>query len=202
MVMMPAKTFRDLPTWPLSRPRRKHGTQVPGLVGSVLGSTEYERRSRTQHNVPFPLFLSYSTAMTTHWRTWMDSAVLRSAVPLFRMYTSSNVAVSSVHILTTAGHLLYSAVWNLLFLCTTSACSFGSLDRRLVRLDLVLASHPHESSPGLPRSLQFTHRRLPEQPDLCKIALQQALNRQDRLDQQGIGVLHVDVHEPRRLSAT
>ena len=93
---------------------------------------------------------------------------------------------------------LYEA--SLLVLRTTPPVLLSSLHARLVALDLTLA-HIHEATSSLPRSLQVTLGRLAPEVDLDQVALERGLERDDRLDDKRVGVLHVEVHKGHHANA-
>jgi hypothetical protein len=82
----------------------------------------------------------------------------------------------------------------LFFLHSSSATPLGSLNAGFVALDLT-ATHAHHSSRGFPRPLQVSSSLLPKEMDLNEIALEGSLDGDDRLDQERVGVLEVQVHD-------
>ena len=84
---------------------------------------------------------------------------------------------------------------SLLVLNTTSACLFGGFDAFLVGLDITGTLHAHQTARGLPGSLELANGRLSEQVDLDQVALKGALEGNDGLDEEGVGVLEVEVHD-------
>ena len=91
---------------------------------------------------------------------------------------------------------------HLLLLGTATARSLGLLDALLVRLDLTTALHgSHESRSCLPWSLELADGRGAEQVHLDEVALESALEGDNRLDQEGVGVLEVDVHDAHHANA-
>jgi hypothetical protein len=89
-----------------------------------------------------------------------------------------------------------SHVYNpLLLLGTATASPLSSLNGLLVASNLTtLLERAHERSSSLERSLEVTLSWLAEEVDLDEVALEGALERDDGLDQERVGVLHVQVH--------
>lgn len=86
---------------------------------------------------------------------------------------------------------------HLLFLRTTPVLP-RSLNASLIGLYLVASSsrqRSHETTSSLERSLEITRSRSTEQVDLDNVALECALERDDALNEQRVGVLEVKVHE-------
>lgn len=85
----------------------------------------------------------------------------------------------------------------LLLLGATAASLLSSLDSLLVALDgaASLLHSAHEALGLLERSLEVTRGGVAEDVDLEQVALDDRLDGDDALDDQGIGVLHVDVHK-------
>jgi hypothetical protein len=90
---------------------------------------------------------------------------------------------------------------HLLLLGTTSPRPFRSLDALLIRLDLAPLHGTHEATAGLPRPLELAARGLAEQVDLDKVAFESALDGDDRLDDEWVRVLEVDVHDAHHADA-
>jgi len=84
---------------------------------------------------------------------------------------------------------------NLLVLDATTASALGSLDALLVRLDLAARHGAHHATSRLPWSRQIAGCGLAEEVDLDEVALERALERDDGLDEERVGVLEVDVHD-------
>lgn len=83
----------------------------------------------------------------------------------------------------------------LLLLGTTTASLLGSLDGLLVALGLTVLHGTHEATSSLEGTLELAGGGLAVEVDLDEVALEQALDGDDALDQQRVGVLHVEVHE-------
>lgn len=85
----------------------------------------------------------------------------------------------------------------LLFLGTAAASLLSGLDSLLVALDgaATLLHSAHEALCLLERSLEITRGGLAEDVDLEQVALDDGLDGDDALDDQGIGILHVEVHK-------
>jgi len=79
----------------------------------------------------------------------------------------------------------------LLLLDTAAVVPLGILDRGLVALGLGLG---HEAAAALEGTSKVSGGGLTEDVDLDQIGFDGALERDDRLDQQRVGVLHVQVH--------
>lgn len=88
----------------------------------------------------------------------------------------------------------------LVLLDTTSPVLLRVLDGRLVAPDLTLG-HAQEALGRLERPLEVSDGRLAEQVDLHQVALQRALEGDDRLDQERVGVLEVQVHHAHHAHA-
>ena len=86
---------------------------------------------------------------------------------------------------------------NLLLLRTTCALPLRGLHALLIRARRPSTTHERSKRTprSLPRPLKITGRRLSENVDLDKFTLDGVLDRHDGLDHQGVGVVHVDVHE-------
>jgi hypothetical protein len=84
---------------------------------------------------------------------------------------------------------------DLLVLDATTASTLGGLDALLVRLDLTTLHGAHDAASRLPRPGKVAGSGLTEEVNLDEVALESALERNDRLDKQRVGVLHVQVHE-------
>jgi hypothetical protein len=89
---------------------------------------------------------------------------------------------------------------SLLLLDTAPPVLLRALNRRLVALDLARA-HAHEAGSGLEGALQITRSGLAKHVDLDEVRLQRALDGEDRLDQEGVGVLEVQVHDTHHADA-
>jgi hypothetical protein len=83
---------------------------------------------------------------------------------------------------------------SLILLGTTAATSLCGFDAFLVGLDIT-AGTAHETARGLPGSLEFANCRLSEQVNLDQVALEGALEGDDGLDEERVGVLEVKVHD-------
>lgn len=83
----------------------------------------------------------------------------------------------------------------LLFLGAAAARLLGSLDGLLVALSLALLHGAHEAGGLLEGALEVAAGGLAVDVDLDEVALEGALDGQDALDEEGVGVLHVQVHE-------
>jgi hypothetical protein len=89
----------------------------------------------------------------------------------------------------------------LLLLGTTAAGPLGSLDGLLVALRRAALEAAHEAGGRLEGALEVAAGGLAENVDLDQVGLDGALERDDGLDQQGVGVLHVQVHETHHSDA-
>lgn len=85
----------------------------------------------------------------------------------------------------------------LLLLGTAAAGLLGSLDGLLVALDTAVGTlhGAHEALGSLEGSLEIARGGLAKDVDLGKVALEDGLDGDDALDDQGVGVLHVEVHK-------
>lgn len=83
----------------------------------------------------------------------------------------------------------------LFVLDTTTAGTLSSLDALLVGLDLTSLHRTHEATGSLPGASELTGGGLAEEVDLDEVALKGALEGNNRLDQERVGVLHVEMHE-------
>lgn len=85
----------------------------------------------------------------------------------------------------------------LLLLGTAAASLLSGLDSLLVALDgaASLLHGAHEALCLLERSLEVARGGMAEDMDFEEVALDDGLDGDDALDNQGIGVLHVKVHE-------
>lgn len=83
----------------------------------------------------------------------------------------------------------------LLLLGTTAAGTLGSLNGLLVASSGAALETLHEAGGSLERTLEVAGGGLAKDVDLDEVALEGALEGDDGLDQEGVGVLHVDVHE-------
>ena len=92
---------------------------------------------------------------------------------------------------------------SLLLLRTTAAGLLSRLDTLLVGLNFAstLSSHAHEACGRLPRPLEVARRWLAEEVNLDQVALESALERDDTLDEQRVGVLEVEVHHTHHAHA-
>jgi hypothetical protein len=84
---------------------------------------------------------------------------------------------------------------NLLVLNTTTTSTLSSLDALLVGLDLTTRHSAHHATGRLPWSRQIASCGLTQEVDLDEVALESALERNDGLDEERVGVLEVDVHD-------
>lgn len=82
----------------------------------------------------------------------------------------------------------------LLLLGTATARSLGSLDSLAVALGGALHA-AHEASGSLEGPLEVARSGLAEGVDLEEVVLEGALEGDDALDEQRVGVLEVDVHD-------
>jgi len=73
---------------------------------------------------------------------------------------------------------------SLLLLGTTTASLLGSLNALLVGLDVTSALHAHQTTRGLPRSLELADSWLSEEVHLDQVALESALEGNDGLDEK------------------
>lgn len=87
---------------------------------------------------------------------------------------------------------------NLILLDTTGTRGLDSLNGSLVGLDVRTSTREslHDTRSSLERSLQLARSGSSPKVDLDNVGLQSRLDGRDRLHEQGVGVLHVDVHEP------
>lgn len=85
----------------------------------------------------------------------------------------------------------------LLLLGTTATSLFSGLDSLFIALDgaASLLHGTHEALSLLERSLEVTRGGVAEDVDLEQVAFDDGLDGDDALDNQGVGVLHVHVHE-------
>lgn len=86
----------------------------------------------------------------------------------------------------------------LLLLGTTTAGLLGELDALLVGLDVAgvgAAHHATEATSGLPGTLELANSGSAEEVDLDEVALESALEGDDGLDEKGVGVVEVKVHD-------
>jgi hypothetical protein len=84
---------------------------------------------------------------------------------------------------------------DLLLLGTTPASLLGSLNRLLIALDGTALEPAHESRGSLERTLEVTGGGLAEEVDLGHVVLEGALEGDDALDEEGVGVVEVEVHD-------
>jgi hypothetical protein len=82
----------------------------------------------------------------------------------------------------------------LLIFDTAATGALSSLDALLVSLDLAAGHGTHHSARSLPWSLQVTGRRLTQEMNFDKVALESALERDDGLNKKRVRVLEIDVH--------
>lgn len=93
---------------------------------------------------------------------------------------------------------------DLFLLGTATASLLRGLDALLVCFDLALAlalHHAGEPSVGLPRSLQVAAGGVAENVHLDEVLLEGALERDDGLDEQRVGVVEVQVHDAHHADA-
>src|SRR5690242_18453976 len=83
----------------------------------------------------------------------------------------------------------------LFVLDTTTAGTLSSLNALLVGLDLTSLHRTHEATGSLPGASKLTGGGLAEEVDLDEVALEGALEGNNGLDQERVGVLHVEMHE-------
>lgn len=85
---------------------------------------------------------------------------------------------------------------HLLLLGATTSSLLSSLNRLLIRLDSGIAiESAHEPGSSLEGALEVTSSWLTEEVDLDQVTLERALEWNNGLDQQWVGILHVQVHE-------
>lgn len=89
----------------------------------------------------------------------------------------------------------------LLVLDATAASTLGLLDALLVGLDLAAGHGAHEAAASLEGALEVAGSGLAEQVDLDQVALEGALERDDALDEERVGVLEVEVHDAHHADA-
>jgi hypothetical protein len=82
---------------------------------------------------------------------------------------------------------------SLLRLHSTPAGHFCGLNTLLVGLDL--AGTAHQTARCLPGSLELANCRLSEQVNLDQVAFEGALEGDDGLDEERVGVLEVEMHD-------
>lgn len=83
----------------------------------------------------------------------------------------------------------------LLLLGTTTARALSGLDGLLVALDGATLHGAHEALGSLEGALEVAGGGLAPDVDLDNVVLKGALQGDDALDEEGVGVLEVDVHE-------
>lgn len=86
----------------------------------------------------------------------------------------------------------------LLLLSATTASLLGELNALLVGLDVAsvgAAHHAAEAAGSLPGTLELAGGGLAEDVDLDEVALEGALEGNDGLDQERVGVVEVEVHD-------
>lgn len=83
----------------------------------------------------------------------------------------------------------------LLLLGATTASTLGGLDSLLVALGRATLHGAHEALGLLEGALEVAGSGLAKDVDLDNVALEGALDGDDALDEQGVGVLEVHVHE-------
>jgi hypothetical protein len=84
---------------------------------------------------------------------------------------------------------------SLLLLGTTTASTLSSLNGLLVALGRATLHGAHEALGLLEGTLEVTGGRLAKDVDLDHVVLEGALDGDDALDEERVGVLHVDMHE-------
>lgn len=84
-----------------------------------------------------------------------------------------------------------NGTFNLLLLNTTTPILLSGLNGSLVGLG---CTGGHESTTGLEGTSEITSSGLAEEVDLGEVGLKGALERDDGLDKEGVGVLEVQVH--------
>jgi hypothetical protein len=91
----------------------------------------------------------------------------------------------------------------LLLLGTTAASLLGQLDALLVGLEVCVAAahHAAEAGGGLPGTLELAGGGLAEDVDFHEVALEGALEGDDGLDEERVGVLEVQVHDAHHADA-
>ena len=86
----------------------------------------------------------------------------------------------------------------LLLLGTATAGLLGELDALLVGLDVAgvgATHHATEATSGLPGTLELANSGSAEEVNLDEVALESALEGNDGLDEEGVGVVEVKVHD-------
>jgi hypothetical protein len=89
----------------------------------------------------------------------------------------------------------------LLLLRTTPPALLRSLHALLISLDRATLHSPHNTRILLPWSLQLSTSRIAEHVDLDQISLESALDGNDGLDEQGVGVFEIEVHDAHHSDA-
>lgn len=92
----------------------------------------------------------------------------------------------------------------LLLLSATATSLLSGLNALLVGLDATLvraAHHAAEAASRLPGPLQFTSSCLAEKMNLDEVALERALEGDDGLDEERVGVVEVQVHDAHHADA-
>lgn len=92
----------------------------------------------------------------------------------------------------------------LLLLGTATAGLLGELDALLVGLDVAsvgTAHHATEATSGLPGTLELANSGSAEEVNLDEVALESALEGDDGLDEEGVGVVEVKVHDAHHADA-
>lgn len=94
-----------------------------------------------------------------------------------------------------------SAIVRLLVLDATTSSTLSSLNALLIRLDLTTLHSTHDATSRLPGPRQIASCRLAKEVDLDQVALESALERDDGLDEERVGVLEVEVHKAHHADA-
>jgi hypothetical protein len=92
----------------------------------------------------------------------------------------------------------------LLLLSTTTTSLLSSLNALLISLDITrvrATHHATEATGSFPGTLELAHSRLAEEVDLDEVALERALEGDDRLDEERVGVVEVQVHNAHHADA-
>lgn len=92
----------------------------------------------------------------------------------------------------------------LLLLNTTATSLLRSLNALLISLDISrtgAAHHATKATSGLPRALELASSGLAQQVHLDKVALEGALEGDDGLDEERVGVVEVQVHDAHHADA-
>jgi hypothetical protein len=94
--------------------------------------------------------------------------------------------------------MLSCTAQRLLLLGATTASLLSKLNALLVGLDVTgvgAAHHAAEAAGSLPGALELANSGSAEEVDLDEVALERALEGDDRLDEEGVGVVEVQVHD-------